>query len=407
MNAPRFAKLSASLLAQSTRLDMPETDSLAPPPPIDIENRARAISAIERAIREKARRKNRIRWIAGGVAMAASVAAIVSVKSFTHAEAPLRAASNAPDTGISLALAHATGDVSIASETGTTAGTDGANLAAGTHVVTKSGGHAVLALSTGTRLAVDESSDFSVVEEDATQIFSLGQGSMRADVAKLKPGQRFIIRTSDSEVEVHGTSFTVSVEPAAAAADPACGGTVTRVVVFEGIVTVRHDGVEARVPKGSSWPAGCASVTGSNDSNSANGTPVLELPNDTTASNDSNDDKATDDKSAPRATTAHEKSRPARQAKKSSSPLSEQNDIFESGLTAERDGLVAGAISDYERYLSLYPNGPLAEHATVRRMNLLHTVDPTRALTAAKEYLARYPNGFARGEAEAIVSEKR
>ncbi|MGH7327432.1 MAG: FecR domain-containing protein [Polyangiaceae bacterium] len=248
MNAPRFAKLSASLLAQHTHLQMPEADSIAPPPMIDIESRARAISAIERAIREKARKKNRIRWIAGGLAIAASIAAIALGKSFTHTQQAVLATNAAPGTEISLALAHATGDVSIASQNGTTAGIDGANLAAGSHVVTKSGGHAVLALSTGTRLAVDESSDFSIVEEDATQVFALAQGSMRADVAKLKPGQRFIIRTSDSEVEVHGTSFTVSVAPA----DATCGGgTVTRVVVFEGVVTVRHDGVEARVPKGS------------------------------------------------------------------------------------------------------------------------------------------------------------
>jgi outer membrane protein assembly factor BamD (BamD/ComL family) len=108
------------------------------------------------------------------------------------------------------------------------------------------------------------------------------------------------------------------------------------------------------------------------------------------------------------ATASHDKSHAAHHPKKSaSSPLSEQNDIFESGLTAERDGLVNGAISDYERYLSLYPNGPLAEHASVRRMNLLRTVDPPRAVEAAKEYLARYPNGFARGEAETIVAQKR
>ena len=92
---------------------------------------------------------------------------------------------------------------------------------------------------------------------------------------------------------------------------------------------------------------------------------------------------------------------------KSSSPLADENDIFESGLTAERDGLTNGAISDFERYLSLYPNGPLAEHAAVRRMNLLRTVDHARASSAARDYLAKYPNGFARSDAQAIVAEKR
>ncbi|MGH7327433.1 MAG: hypothetical protein ACREJX_03685, partial [Polyangiaceae bacterium] len=73
---------------------------------------------------------------------------------------------------------------------------------------------------------------------------------------------------------------------------------------------------------------------------------MLELSDNS----DENSDRPNDDKSqAPPQSNAHEKSHPAHHTKKTSSALSESNDIFESGLTAERDGLVAGAISDYER----------------------------------------------------------
>ncbi len=392
MNAPRFAKLAGGLLAEHERLH--DDDQL---PSVDTKDRAHAIKAIERAIAERAKKKTRVRWLMSAAAIAASVMALVSTKMLLRSHADGGAA---PAEIISLAMAHATGNVAVTSPSGSVNGSDGANLAAGSRIVTHDGGHAVLALSTGTRLAIDDASDFSIVEEDATQIFSLTTGSMRADVAKLKPGQRFIIRTADAEVEVHGTSFSVGVVPS----DSTCGGgSITRVVVFEGVVTVRHGADEARVPKGDSWPANCASAQADSSSAQPDPIPVIELPSDPT----STPTNASDTTQPNHASSAAHASHANHPKKSGSSPLAEQNDIFESGLTAERDGLTMGAISDFERYLSLYPNGPLAEHASVRRMNLLRTVDHPRAVQAAKDYLARYPNGFARSEATAIVAENR
>jgi hypothetical protein len=400
VNAPRFAKLAGALLAEQERL---HEEAEAAPPPVDTKDRAHAIKAIERAIAERAKKKTRVRWMMGAAAIAASVMAIASTKMLMRSHAETIAASSTPTETISVAMAHATGNVSVTSPNSPAGGlnqpvVEGANVATGSRIVTHDGGHAVLALSTGTRLAIDDTSDFSVVEEDATQIFSLASGSMRADVAKLKPGERFIIRTADAEVEVHGTSFSVAVVPPNAPDAMSCGGgSTTRVVVFEGVVTVRHSGDEARVPKGDSWPANCAATPTdtTNVAPDSTSTPdtVLELPNDAPQTT-----HATPTVHAPHATNHSRKT--------GSSPLAEQNDIFESGLTAERDGLTMGAISDFERYLSLYPNGPLAEHAAVRRMNLLRTVDHARGVAAAKDYLARYPSGFARSEAAAIVAEK-
>jgi FecR-like protein len=322
-----------------------------------------------------------------------------------HAPTPALANNDAPS--VSVALAHAAGNVAISAQNGSvSSSSDGSAIAAGSKITTRDGGHAVLALSSGTRIAVDDNSDLAVVEEDAVQIFSLNSGTMRADVAKLLPGQRFVIRTADSEVEVHGTSFSVTVVPQNAI-DPNCGnGAATRVVVYEGIVSVRHAGIEAHVPKGNSWPSACASTATTNDDSPLDTNAAQPDPNSSTATIElPDDDTHATDLSTP-APSQHAHKSGTHHAK-ASSPLSEQNDIFESGLTAERDGLTNGAISDFERYLSLYPNGPLAEHAAVRRMNLLRTVDHARAVNAARDYLAKYPAGFARTEAQGIVRETR
>ena len=52
-----------------------------------------------------------------------------------------------------------------------------------------------------------------------------------------------------------------------------------------------------------------------------------------------------------------------------------------------------------------YPRSPLREAADAQRMNILAGIDRARARAAAREYLARYPRGFARADAEAIAPD--
>ena len=72
-------------------------------------------------------------------------------------------------------------------------------------------------------------------------------------------------------------------------------------------------------------------------------------------------------------------------------------------MAARRRGDTSGALAGYERYLAKYPQGALAESATVERMRLLAASDPARGAAAAKGYLARFPSGFARGEAATLA----
>ena len=89
------------------------------------------------------------------------------------------------------------------------------------------------------------------------------------------------------------------------------------------------------------------------------------------------------------------------------STLGEQNDLFAEAIVAKRSGESQIALATFDRFLATYPSSPLAQSAAVERMRLLRAAQSPRAIAAARQYLARYPNGFARAEAEAILAGAR
>ncbi|MEB2314186.1 MAG: hypothetical protein OZ921_10335 [Sorangiineae bacterium] len=88
-----------------------------------------------------------------------------------------------------------------------------------------------------------------------------------------------------------------------------------------------------------------------------------------------------------------------------SSDLAAQNDLFEVALASKRAGDAAGALAALERLLARYPASHLAQSARAERMKLLGGIDGDRDRAAAKDYLYRYPSGFARADAILIVSQ--
>lgn len=216
-----------------------------------------------------------------------------------------------------------------------------------------------------------------VVDQGRDEIFELRAGSVQLHVAKLVSGDRFIVRTSDSEVEVRGTQFRVDV-------GPPCEGTTTRVVVTEGTVVVRHGGAETRVTANESWPAHCETQV------AAPTTPASALavePPPVVAS-------------AQPITTAVTA---AKRTNVPSSDLAEQNRIFADAMAAKRRGDAPAALAALDRLASAYPQGPLAESAAVERMRILAASEPARGAEAARAYLARYPHGYARAEAQHLL----
>jgi ferric-dicitrate binding protein FerR (iron transport regulator) len=376
VTSPRYAKLATELLSE-------QRPELVAPPSDD--DRARAIAAIERAMHEERRHRTRRQVLIGTFAAAAGVLLVIGAARFLRH--PLPVVANTAQPPRVTATAHAMGGAIVVEHEGRAGAVEDATaVAPGDRVSSAADGRAVLALSTGTHLVLEKASDLSVVEQASAQIYSLRAGAVRADVAKVPASGRFAIRTADTEVEVRGTSFRVSlVEP-----DPSCGGgTATRVDVTEGVVVVRNHGAEDRVAAGESWPRGCAKKP-------APATTAIEPASTATASAPPSVALSAPP-SAPKPTAA------PTVAAVPASELAAQNDLFASATAAKRRGESASAIAGYEKFLAKYPGSALAESATVERMRLLAATDHARGAVAAKSYLARYPSGFARAEAESLA----
>jgi len=363
MSSPTYARLASKVLAPQLRSVAP----IAVPTP---EARAAAIAVVTRAIEARARKRQMVRsamtWASAAAVVAVLVGSIVVGLHRARSASIMPAAPIADAVGI---VAHSVGNGTSVVVSGAQAPlVEGGELASGSRVVTPPAGRVALTFSTGTKIVLDESTDMTVGGAGSTQSFRLDAGSIDLKVAKLKEKHRFLVDTPDSEVEVRGTQFRVSVVPP----DSGCGaGVQTRVRVTEGVVVVRRAGVEVRVAAGEEWPIGCAR------------TPAAESP-------------------AVRRQHAARSSDGAASSV-AMSTLSEQNDLYQKALLAKKRGNATEALDGFDRFLRTYPSGPLAESAMVERMRLLRPINQEQAEDAAIEYLTRYPKGSAHAEAEAVV----
>ena len=268
----------------------------------------------------------------------------------------------------------------------------GMAVAPGLELRAPASGEVRVGTADGTRLTLEASSELSVTDESETQRFALRAGAIRARVARLLAGQRFISDTAPAEIEVHGPVFRVAVVASA----PSCGeGSTTRVSVSEGVVSVRVNGREVRVTAGDAWPTGCES-TRAHAERSAPAVVPRRRASET-------EDATAPPPVAPKASAVVE---PAT-ARAPSSDLAAENDLFAEAVRAKRRGRLADAAHLFDELISTYPRGPLVESATVQRMKVLSTIDAAAGARAAQDYLARFPNGFARPEAQALASATR
>ncbi len=370
MNAPQFAERASRLLATAHSGDGPAPSEA---------DRARAIAAIEEALVARRTRRSRQRVAFGALAVAAVMAAGVGVAALArHDQGRVAAPSPSPvarERGVVSVTGHANAIGATVEHDGKSAPfVDGVLVARGSRVVARSDGGVTLALSTGTKLSLAQGAELDLVSDGAAQVFALSAGSVHAEVAKLKGDERFLVRTADTEVEVRGTVFRVE----RTTPNPACGGgTATRVQVTEGVVVVRNGGTEDVLRAGDAWPRDCAAKT------------VAAVP----------------EQAAPAMARAATERMPARATGAVGSRLEEQNDLFARAAAAKQAGRALEAADGFAEYSRRFPKGPLAENAAAERMRSLDGVDARRAASAARDYLSRFPRGFARAEAEAIAAK--
>jgi hypothetical protein len=93
----------------------------------------------------------------------------------------------------------------------------------------------------------------------ANQRFWLESGGLKATVAKLGPQERFLVQTFYSEIEVHGTVFSVKLGPATWG--NATGGVRTWVCLEDGVGLWRQAGRVTRIIASNGRSVGCEELT--------------------------------------------------------------------------------------------------------------------------------------------------
>lgn len=354
MTIPPYARLAQRLLTKGA------TD--APPP--SAAAREDAIAALERAMTRKRAQR---RWMRAGVVIAA--AAVVVLASAVALRTSTRTGGEARAAVIAQPLGHGARIIGVgALEAG------GRALAQGARLVALPEGDALLHFASGSVVTLEAESELTLVEAASSQTLALTHGALRAQVAKVAPGHHFVVTTPDAEISVVGTAFRLATVPTRSDCN---AWTRTRLDVYEGVVSVRAGTVDVRVRAGEHWPADCVTAPTTNSPTDA-GRPERLAP--------------------PPSAAARPEPRKA-----PDSTLSIQNDLFARALAAQRAGDLENGVRELDQLLTRYPSTPLAQDAAVERMKWLTALDDVRAVEAARTYLARYPKGYARQHAQAIL----
>jgi hypothetical protein len=216
----------------------------------------------------------------------------------------------------------------------------------------------------------------------------LGVGTVDVDVPHLgRSSERFVVETPSVDVVVVGTAFSVDV-----------GGSVerreTNVNVRRGTVWIFAHGDRLAVLKaGDSWS--------SEAKPSAAGAQPPAPPAPPAAA-------SADDALKPTrklAGAADVRATGASPKEIATGSLAEENRLFEAGLSARNAGDDGRAADAFGNLLARYPRSVLSEQALAERFRALSRAGRTAlAVTAARRYLAAYPQGVARGDAERIAS---
>lgn len=228
-------------------------------------------------------------------------------------------------------------------------------------------------------------SELELVPPTATERrLRLGTGSVDVDLPrKLEAGKHLIVETPDAEVLVVGTAFTVEVGGEA-------GVRATHVSVRRGTVWIMQGGKQRAVlSAGDDWRSPIATAVAGTATTGAQAEPAPAPEG--------------------RAGVTRRPSvaaRPATGARPvDSGTLAEENRIFQAALAARNAGDNAGAADTFASLLSRYPRSVLREQALAGEFRALDRAGRSSAATvAARRYLASYPAGFARADAERVAN---
>jgi ferric-dicitrate binding protein FerR (iron transport regulator) len=363
----RYARLAARLLNQQRS----ESPQAPPQAPADVRRDA-VVAAMALAIAAKARRRRLVALSAATLALAAGVVVVVKLTGGSG----LWGAK--PGAGSALIVEHASGSGNQLVRAGSVqALPDLGVLAVGDSVRSGDGGTATLGYANGTRITLSPSARLRIDGLGATRRFSLSSGQLQAHVAKLGQGERFVVSTPDSEVEVRGTVFAVAVDSSPSRCRDSASQSI--VSVSEGAVWVRSGDKQVVVQPGESWVTPCLdSRETAEEATAAAGSPVVMPdrvePTGRTVLHKPAPAKVT---SAAVPVTGQRELAPGSESARTPAPtsavsrLAEQNDLFSAAMAAERQGQHDLALRKLDELVARYPGGPLSESARAQRQRIL------------------------------------
>jgi len=359
--------------------------------------RDRGIAIVAQAMRQSSRNRQRTRIWMVSLAAAAAAVAVVSMS-------VLRRPSSAGElhSARTCGSGQAPCAETVAPQPVVDVGhVDGRDIVPGGLFQAALHSSAQVQFDSGTRMVLDANTAIVYNEGTAVHRFSLSQGSVRLQVAKLSKGQRFLLNAPDVEVEVRGTVFNVHV------VEPSSGcGQRSQVSVEEGVVEVRSATEHQTLQAGGRWTSDCATQRENSSSPSAGtGDIRSSVHAPITARRPMTPDLlSTASTRNSVETEAAEVVVPKLETPEPKSALALQNDLYARASAARNSGHAPEALALYKQLVVQFPSSALVESAYVQRMRLLARMHDSRATTEAKRYLDRFPEGFARSEAQVLLN---
>lgn len=341
----------------------------------------RQLQHVAKALRGVAQarvRRQRWRRVMGTLAVAATVVGL-GLGGWYVSRSPAQPVAQAPALPPAVVLAESEGDVLLDGTGQPSAGA--AQLAVGAAIETRAG-IATLVFASGARANVARSTHVAI---DAAgpgrhEALSLTRGEVDVEVPKLAQPVEFSVGTPDARVVVHGTRFTVRVDP------DARSGPLTHVAVTRGLVSVQSGGEQTWLRAGEQWPAPPAPAAA----------PVLEPARAAPAS----EEREIEQTLRRAARVSAQRARAPRHS------LAAENRVFAAAMAKHKAGDLSGALQDIERLIHQYPDTLLLQEARVERFRLLRRLGRrSEASREARSYLGDYHDGYARDEARSVALE--
>jgi ferric-dicitrate binding protein FerR (iron transport regulator) len=245
-------------------------------------------------------------------------------------------------------------------------------------VTTADSAQATIRMASGTQVLVGPSATVQMsaiapfADGYAMEEVGLSRGRVDVIVPKLPVGALFEVVTAHARVRVHGTRFSVEI-------DEHGDEPTTKVVVTEGLVSVHHEAGVAMLGAGGTW------ISAARVAEPASA-PLPESPPETdggsafgAAQTGAEPGAVTERKwvrePKPRRVSPVEQREDPAPAEEIAPPprstLAAENRLFQSAMRLARSGDAAAALRTLDRFLSLYPESPLARNARAERARVL------------------------------------